>query len=591
MKNGDLEKITNRLEGEQDQRYDLRPSVLKGDQSVQLPRLFSLRLDQLTTRLDLRAISNKSLFPGPDLEGARAFSDMPTSILPNIHAGHTTNTETQKGTTAGNESQGSVLRKLVKSSGLYALSSVTVPLVSLVLAPFLTHHLSPSDFGALAVINTLIGLCVGITQLGLASAFFRAYSYDLTAPRDRRDVVATTTALLYLVSIPMTIVVAITAPWLANLLFGQSLLGNSVSFAGAVVLLQNLTIPGMSWLRAENRPLSYSLLSIINLLVMLFANIFLVGVLHLGVSGSIIAMGSGYACIVICTIPIIVLRTGIKIRVDIAQNLLAFGLPLTISFVSYWVLQLSDRYLLSRLGSLTITAHYTVAYTLGSAMSVVIMGPFNLAWPTMFFTIAKRKDATEVFKLVFRWFGMFLLFAAFAFTLVATFLLDWLFPVSYRSATFVIPVVAESIAFSGVYSVFMVGVSIKRKTWLIAVFTTVAAIVNFVLNLFLIPLYGAMGAAISTLIAYTILALLGYVANQRLYPIQYEIGTFIIALVLGIGLYIGSVFLAQGQGSLKAWGISLSALVFFGGCLGLLIYLSSRMNKNASRYTKETILT
>src|SRR6266705_2057934 len=56
---------------------------------------------------------------------------------------------------------------LVKRSGAYALGSIASPMVSLVLAPFLTHSLSHADYGVLAVINTLIALAAGITQLGL----------------------------------------------------------------------------------------------------------------------------------------------------------------------------------------------------------------------------------------------------------------------------------------------------------------------------------------------------------------------------------------------------------------------------------------
>src|SRR2546430_11493969 len=44
---------------------------------------------------------------------------------------------------ASAEGQVAVLRKLIKSSGVYALSSVALPLIALVLSPFLTHNLSP----------------------------------------------------------------------------------------------------------------------------------------------------------------------------------------------------------------------------------------------------------------------------------------------------------------------------------------------------------------------------------------------------------------------------------------------------------------
>ena len=366
------------------------------------------------------------------------------------------------------------------------------------------------------------------------------------------------------------------APTLANLFFGRSSLGNYISLAGGVVALQNLIVPGLTWLRAENRALFYSLLSISSLFVTLFTNIILVGMLRYGVTGSIIATGSGYACIVICTLPVIVLRAGIKIRVDIARNLLSFGLPLVLNFVSYWVLQLSDRYLLSLFASLAETARYAVTYTLGSAMAVVVIGPFTLAWPATVFAIARRKDAAQIFKLVFRWFSLFLLFAAFCLSLAGIELLNWLFPVTYRSAAFVIPVIAESMAFYGIYNIFKSGLDVIRKTWLISIYTTVAALVNIALNLVLIPHYGAMGAAVATLFAYIVLATIAYIVNQRIYPIPFEIHLFIIALFIGIALYVGSDFLAQVQGTYIAVGIRICALALYGGCLIVLGKLSNR---------------
>jgi len=554
-------------------------------------------IDKTPTDLNFNAIHKNSLWSEPGVQNSwtvddePSISDMLTWVLP-----YTPLEQIKKQVTSPNQAlrvsfskqapsastEGSVqvLLKLVKSSGIYALSSVAGPLISLILAPFLTHQLSTFDYGVLALTNTTIGLMVGITQLGLASAFFRAYSYDYSSQQDRRSVVSTVTTLLSLVSILATTVVVLTAPWLARFLFVSAALGNDIALAGGVILLQNLTVPGMAWLRAEDRPFLYSLLSISNLVITLLSTIFLVGVLHWGVPGAIVANGAGFAFVVICTIPVLLIRAGIKLRTDIAQNVLAFGLPLVLNFISYWILQLSDRYLLGLFASLVETARYSVVYTLGSTMSVVIISPFTLAWPSMMFSIAKRNDAVQVFKLVFRWFSMLLFFVAFGFTLVTTFLLDWLFPAAYHSAALVIPLVAESMAFYGVYYIFMAGANIQRKTWLAGVFTTIAAVVNLALNLVLIPLYGAMGAATSTLVAYVILSLAAYIVNQRIYPIPFEMGRFTAGLLIGVGLYVGSNFLARAQGTYVAWGIYFTALILYGGCLALIGRLPShRLSK------------
>jgi O-antigen/teichoic acid export membrane protein len=463
-----------------------------------------------------------------------------------------------------------LMRGLIKSSGIYALSSLASPLIALVLAPFLTHSLSVTDYGALVVLNTAILLLTGITQLGMLSAVFRAYNYDYESRQDRLKVLSTTIILLSLTSLPMMLVFILAAPWLASVLLGSASFSDCIKITALVVLIQNLSVPGLAWLRAENRATSFSVLSIINLLVALGATVILVGVMHMGIVGALLATGLGYAFIVICTLPLILFRAGLRLRLDIVQNLVSFGIPLVFNTVSFWVLQLSDRYLLSRLGSLAQTASYGVAYNLGSALNVVVLTPFVLAWPTAMFAIAKKEDAAKIFQLVFRWFSMVLLLAAFMLVLIAVAVLDILFPPSYHVAAPIIPVIALSIVFYGVYTIFTVGTGVQRKTWYIALIMTLAALVNVVANFVLIPLYGSMGAALATLIAYIFLTLIMYIINQRIYPLPFEIDIFVVALLIGIAVYVGGSFLARNQTIYGAWAIYVGAAVFYGACLVLL---------------------
>jgi O-antigen/teichoic acid export membrane protein len=500
-----------------------------------------------------------------------SIEEQPTLIMPAIQDLKKI-TASQAGT-AGYANQ---LRTLIKSSGIYALASLASPLVSLVLAPFLTRNLSHEDYGALAVITTTVALVAGLTQLGLGSAFFRSYNYDYESPRDRLGVLSTVVILLALVSLPIILAIILTAPYLAILLLRNSSFSDVIRLGALVVLMQNLTVPGFAWLRAENRAGFFTMLSITNLLVNLGTTLVLVGILHMGMAGSLIGTGSGFAVVAICTLPLILLRAGIHLRFDIARGLLSFGLPNASTFVSMWVLQLSDRYLLSFFGSLAQTASYAVAYSLGGILNVVILAPFTLAWPSAMFSIAKREDAPRIFRLVFLWYSIVLLFVAFALSLASMIMLYLFFPPTYRSAAFIIPIIALSTLFYGIYNIFTIGISIKRKTWFVVVFTSASALVNVGLNLVLIPHYGAMGAAMSTLLAYAFLSMIAYIVNQRIYPIPFEISTFIIALVMGTGFYVGSSFLAQGQGTYETWSIFLCALVLYGACLLLLGILSTR---------------
>jgi O-antigen/teichoic acid export membrane protein len=496
---------------------------------------------------------------------------IPVVLVPDVRK-EVLNQETRPEEKMGAGGYASQLQSLIKHSGIYTLSSLAVPLVALVLAPFLSRHLSRDDYGALAVLNTAIALAAGITQLGLSSAFFRAYSYDYESQNDRLKVLSMVVILLSLITIPTAIMIILAAPWLAPLLLKSDnpALVSSVRLTGVVMLLQNFTVPGLAWMRAENRVVLFVILSIFNLLLSLAANIVLVGVLKMGISGSLMATGLGFSAVAICTMPVVLWRAGLRLHWNIAKSMLSFGLPNVSTFISVWVLQLADRFLLARLGSLSQAATYTIAYSLGSVLGVVVLSPFQLAWPSAMFSIAKRRDALSVFQLVFRWYGLVLLFSTYGLILTGTFALHLFFPPGYQAAAPIIPIIGSSLMFYGVYNYMTLGMGIRRKTWLTFIFTACAALFNVVLNLILIPLYGSMGAALATFFAYGALSLIGYVANQRIYPVPFEMGRFIAALFIGVALYIGSNFLVQAYAAYASMSIHVAILCLYGGCLVVL---------------------
>jgi O-antigen/teichoic acid export membrane protein len=534
--------------------------------------------NQIDTQNNLNAISRQSSFHRGMVNGLPIDEAITMSIpvIPSPNWRITANPDMRNLDAEGYISH---IRKLIKSLGIYSLSSLASPLAALILAPFLTRNLSHTDYGALAVLTTALALLTVLTQLGLGSAFFRAYNYDYEAQRDRFSVLSTTTYLLLLSSILTAITIIIAAPLLSILLFNDLSFVNSIRIMGVVVLLQNLTVPGFTWLRAENRAMVFSMLSIANLLVSIVANFVLVGALQMGITGSLIATGCSYALVVLYTLPLTFLRAGFRPRVDIALGMLTFGLPSVFTTLSMWVLQLSDRILLGRLGSLAQTASYAVAYTLGGVIGTIVLAPFTLAWPANMYSIAKRDDASRIFRVVFRWYSLILLFAAFGLSLMSNIVLVFFFPTAYRSAAPIIPIIASSIMFYGVYVIFLTGTFIRRKTWYAVAFTTTAALTNVGFNIILIPLYGSMGAAVSTLVAYLLLALIGYVVNQRIYPVPYEIGMFVIGLFIGIALYIGCGFLSRNKGIYEGWAIYMGALVLYAGLLAFLGMVWTRYHK------------
>jgi len=430
--------------------------------------------------------------------------------------------------------------------------------------------LSRTDYGALAVLTTVVALVTGATELGLSAAFTRMYAYDCKTQREQLDALSTLVLLLLLILVPITAIGVIAAPWLSVLLLGSASYSGAIQVAAGLVLTQNLTNPGLVWLRVESRAALYTTISIANLLVTAVGTIILVGMLHMGIVGSLVANGLGDVIIIVCTLPIIFWRAGFHLRFTMAGSMVAFGVPHVMNLISGWVLQVSDRYLLGHLASLSLAAGYSVAYSLAGVLSAAVIGPFSLAWWVLMYPIAKREDAQQVFKLIFRGFSFVLLFATLGLSLFGSSVFDLLFPASYHAQSSIIPIIALSIMFNGIFTVVNLGTSLQRKTWLTSLYFIFSALINVGLNIVLIPAYGTMGAALATLVAYIALALIAYLFNQWIYPVPFEVGLFLVALGIGILLYLEDNGLAQEQTIEMVWGIHIGALLLYGLCLSFL---------------------
>jgi O-antigen/teichoic acid export membrane protein len=540
------------------------------DQSptMQLP---AFDMPSLSLSTELRAI--RLALPAIPQEVDGDWADAATWVMPAIPKPGATGTATAvkpetKEKAKGAGSYLSLALEMVKNSGIYAIAAMMSPLVSLILTPFLTRNLSVNDYGALTTLYTIVDLISTITQLGLSPAFFRAYNKDYETPQDRAGVLANTIAMLSVFTIPAAIGMIFIAPLLSDLFLRNPHYGGSVALTCVVIVAENLSMPASAWFRAEKRTIPYTGLSVTSTLLVLGTNLVLVGAFHMGLTGALLAKGAGYAIYIVVTYPLIFLRlfnqSGFKPRFDIMKSMLAFGIPTVFGDIASWVLQVSDSWLLTLIGGgLSESGTYRAAYVLGGVLSPVLLAPWGLAWGPIMYSVSKRDDAPRIYSLVFRWWSSVLLFGAFGLSLVSIIVLDLFYPPSYKVGESIIPLITMATMLQGIWYMFMIGVNLRRKTILEFVYMLIASGSNLILNLFLIPRYGDMGAAVSTLISYIILATVSYIVNQRIYPINYEIGTFLLKLFIGLGLYIGGRFLASGQPPMISWSIIILTLLLY----------------------------
>jgi O-antigen/teichoic acid export membrane protein len=186
---------------------------------------------------------------------------------------------------------------------------------------------------------------------------------------------------------------------------------------------------------------------------------------------------------------------------------LAFGVPLVLSALSGYVLNAGDRIVLQRLVGPAEVGRYQIAYTLGYVATQVIALASSL-WTPRFAAVADRAErwvlvgATRdtIYRLLSPVVLGIVLGAPVALRVIAP---ESFQPAGLLAVVYVVVLSAYAGAAGTATSRMLV---IERRTRPLAVVSMLVAALNIGLNLVLVPHWGALGAAVATLVAFCALS-------------------------------------------------------------------------------------
>jgi len=187
-----------------------------------------------------------------------------------------------------------------------------------------------------------------------------------------------------------------------------------------------------------------------------------------------------------------------------------------------WVMELSDRYLLRMFGALGEVGIYSIGYKFGMVLKLIVVWPFQLAWPAFSFAISNQEGHKKTFARTLTYLAAVLVEAFLAVSILSRVVVPVLVGESFQEAYRVVPLVALAYVFEGLFFCLNPGVHLAGKTKYFPPLLALAAGLNVGLNLLLIPQFGMMGAAAATAAAYLFAALGAWGLAQRFYPVNYE---------------------------------------------------------------------
>jgi O-antigen/teichoic acid export membrane protein len=184
---------------------------------------------------------------------------------------------------------------------------------------------------------------------------------------------------------------------------------------------------------------------------------------------------------------------------------------------------------------------YSIAYQISMIYLFIIMG-INQAWVPLFYEKMKNKEYVNIDNVLKRY-SIFISILAVGFVIISPYLVKLLTTSDYLKAINVLPVIVIGFMFQYLY-VQLVNYSFyEKKTLNIAIFSLLAASVNVALNYFLIPKFGYVAAAWTTVVSYVLLFLLHYINVKFILRVYNTVSlkkliTPVLIAVFVLGMYI-----------------------------------------------------
>ena len=422
----------------------------------------------------------------------------------------------------------------------FSIGPIGGAVLGLITLPIIAWYFSPEDIGRLTMLTVTISFSLLLFSLGLDQAYVREFHEVKDKPSLLKGVflpgfILLTFSLVLLLLIPISIskiLFDIESSLLSTLIICGILLSFISRFLSLILRMQER---GLAFSMSQLLPKLFFLLLILSFLLFNvpseFENLLIANILSLFAVFIIFVWNTRAEWM-----------SAMKSLIDKSKQkqMINYALPLIGSGLAFWGLTAIDKFFLRSLSSLSELGIYSVAVTF-AGVALVFQSIFSTIWvPTVYKWIAEKVDLKKIKNIMdVVAFAIILIWSVAG---IFSWAVAYILPVDYENVQHILLL---AIAYPLLYSLAEstgVGIGIERKTMFALLATVVALVVNVICNWFLIPIYGAAGAAMGSAVAFSIFFIIRTEASSRLW-ISFErhrMYIFIIML-LTLSLFVNIV--------------------------------------------------
>lgn len=426
-------------------------------------------------------------------------------------------------------------RKFVKDSMVYTIGEVLTKAVAFFLLPIYTRYLTQDEFGIYNLVITIWPILLILYGKGFSSFLIRGY-HEIQIEQERRRFTGTILLFSLLVGVLFAVILHLFGNYIFSPLFKGVGYKPFLQFAVAIAFFKLLSTNVLALYRAERKPFRVVGLSSVYFVLYGLAAVVLVVILHLGLLGALWGQLGSLLIAGVLYLIFVSRDISFKWNSNYLKGAILFVLPLIPHELGGWAVNLSDRILIERFLSLEQLAIYSLAYQLALGLNMLITA-INQAWIPFFYEIADqpqsvkelKKSTTFYFIVVI---GIGLLLAMFSKEIILL-----MGEQKYIGAAAIFPLVIVAFIINVFYYIYAGAIFYANKTQYIPIITLCSGLVNIGLNFLLIPRYGYIAAAYTTIIAYGIMVLLSFFFSRKYYIVPMRYKTIGLISLIALAIY------------------------------------------------------
>ncbi len=465
-------------------------------------------------------------------------------------------------------------RQLVKNTVIVAVGKICTQFISFFLLPLYTAMLSTEEYGTVDLLNTYISLLLPLIILQIDQGIFRFLIDARESEEEKKSLISTTVIIVTLQSIAYLVIYAIVGQFINNE-YKYFLATNVVASIFSSIMLQ------ISRGLGDNKV--YSIGSLISASGTVILNVIFIVIFKWGAYGMLLA---SLIANCLCALFVFIKKKiykyvskGAFSKVQL-KSIWKYSIPLVPNMLSWWIVNASDRTIVSNIISISANGIYSAANKF-SSVCITFFNIFNMTWSESASMYIKDKDSSIYFTNIMN--TALRIFSAICIGIIA--IMPFVFPIlvneKFNEAYYQIPILMISTLCNIMVSLLGSVYVAKKNSKEIAKTSIFAAVINIGVNLGLVKFIGLYAASISTLVAYLAMAIYRYIDVQKYIKIKVDfklvLYTVLISIIIFTTYYMRITWLSIVSLSITV----LYAILINRNTMGIIVnILKRKINKN-----------